>query len=66
MFQCYYNETIIFNDRNYIGKRINTECFETETEAEQYCIRNVGIQEYPDGSYTECEMRYEEVANEEK
>lgn len=60
MFQCYYNETILFNDRNYIGKRIDTEQFETETEAE------LGIQEYPDGSYTECEMRYEEVANEEK
>ena len=66
MFQCYYNETILFNDRKYIGKRIDTEYFETETEAEQYCIRNVGIQEYPDGNYTECEMKYEEVTNEEK
>lgn len=66
MFQCYYNETIIFNDRKYVGKRINTEYFETETEAEQYCIGNVGIQKYPDGSYTECEMKYEEVTNEKK
>ena len=38
MFQCYYNETIIFNDRKYIGKRIDTEHFETKTEAEQYCM----------------------------
>ena len=32
MFQCYYNEIIIFNDRKYIGKRIDTEHFETETD----------------------------------
>ena len=66
MFQCYYNEIILFNDKKYIGKRIDTEHFETETEADQYCIRNVGIQEYPDGNYKECEMKYEEVDYEEK
>lgn len=60
-YQCYYNETIKYNGRNYIGKRIETECFDKEDEAEKYCKRSVGIQEYPDGSYEECEMMYEET-----
>ena len=59
-YQCYYNETIKYNGKNYIGKRINTECFDTEVEAENYCNGNLGIQEYPDGSYEEKEMTYEE------
>lgn len=61
-YQCYYNETVKYNGRNYIGKRIDTECFDTESEAENYCNRNVGIQEYSDGTYEEKEMRYEEIS----
>lgn len=40
-YQCYYNETIKCNERNYIGKRVDTECFDTEKEAEIYCNYNV-------------------------
>lgn len=60
-YQCYYNETIKCNGRNYIGKCINTECFDTEAEAENYCNRNVGTQEFSDGSYEEKEMMYQEI-----
>lgn len=59
-YQCYYNETIKCNERNYIGKRVDTECFDTEKEAEIYCNYNVGIQKCGD-KYIENEMRYEEV-----
>lgn len=61
MFQCYYNETIRCRGRSYIGKRVDTEKFETEIEAERYCNANVGIQNYSDGSYKECEMNYDKV-----
>ena len=60
-YQCYYNETILCNGRKYIGKRVDTECFDTEYEAEIYCNGNVGIQEFSDGSYEECEMNYDEI-----
>lgn len=60
-YQCYYNETIKCNGRNYIGKRVDTECFNTEDEAEKYCNYHLGIQECGDGTYIENEMRYEEV-----
>lgn len=60
-YQCYYNETIRYNGRNYIGKRINTECFDTEEAAEKYCRRYVGIQKLKNGTYEEKEMRYEEI-----
>ena len=33
-YQCYYNETILCNGRKYIGNRVDTECFDTEYEAE--------------------------------
>jgi hypothetical protein len=60
-YQCYYNETLLINGREYVGKRINTECFNSEEEAEKYCIGNVGIQEFSNGSYRECEMNYDEI-----
>lgn len=60
-YQCYYNETIKFNGREYTGKRVDTECFDTEVEAERYCNGHVGIQEFSDGSYRECEMNYDEI-----
>ena len=47
--------------KSYIGKRVNTKKCNTEQEAELFCQGNVGIQEFPDGSYEECEMNYEEV-----
>ena len=61
-YQCYYNETIKFNGREYTGKRVDAECFDTEEEAEKYCNLHVGIQEFSDGSYRECEMNYDEIA----
>lgn len=61
MFQCYYNETFSCGGRSYIGKRVDTEKFETEVEAERYCNTNVGIQNYSDGSYEECDMSYDEI-----
>lgn len=61
-YQCYYNETISCNGREYIGKRVDTECFDTEEEAERYCNRYVGITDYPDGSYKEHEMNYDEIS----
>ena len=60
-YQCYYNETIKFNGREYTGKRVYTECFDTEVEAERYCNLHVGIQEFPDGTYEEKEMMYEKI-----
>lgn len=59
-YQCYYNETIKCNGRNYIGKRVDTECFDIEEDAERYCNYNVGIQKCGD-EYIENEMKYEEV-----
>ena len=32
-----------------------------EIEAERYCNTNVGIQNYLDGSYEECDMNYDEI-----
>lgn len=61
MYQCYYNETMKCCGKSYIGKRVNTKKCNTEQEAELFCQGNVGIQEFPDGSYEECEMNYEEV-----
>lgn len=61
MFQCYYNETFSCGGRSYIGKRIDTEKFETEIEAERYCNTNVGIRNYSDGSYEEFDMDYDEI-----
>jgi len=58
-YQCYYNEIVNYNGKSYIAGRVNTECFETENEAEKYCKSHVGIQEYSDGSYEELEMNYE-------
>ena len=60
-YQCYYNETIKFNGREYTGKRVDAECFDTEEEAEKYCNLHVGIQNYSDGTYEEKEMMYEEI-----
>lgn len=37
-------------------KRVNTECFDTEVEAENYCNGNIGIQEDLNGLYEEKEM----------
>ena len=45
-YQCYYNEIILCNGREYIGKRINTECFDTEYEAEIYCNGNLSSNPY--------------------
>lgn len=39
-YQCYYNETISCNGREYIGKRVDTECFDTEEEAIQ-CFEDI-------------------------
>ena len=61
MFQCYYNETFSCGGRSYMGKRVDTEKFETEAEAERYCNTNVGIQNYSDGSYEECDINYDEI-----
>lgn len=61
-YQCYYNETISCNGREYIGKRVDTECFDTEEEAERYCNGHVGITDYPNGSYKEHEMNYDEIS----
>ena len=60
-YQCYYNETIYFDKVKCTGKRINTECLNTEIEAEKYCNNHVGITEFSDGGYIENEMRYEEI-----
>lgn len=62
-YQCYYNETIFVENANgyprrYVGQRINTECFDNEHDAEQYCLTHVGYQANGD---VENEMRYEEV-----
>ena len=59
-YQCYYNETIKCNEGNYIGKRVDTECFDTEEDAERYCDYHVGTQKCGD-EYMENEMKYEEV-----
>ena len=45
----------------HTGKRVDTECFYTEEEAEKYCRWNVGITEHNDGTYEEHEMHYEEI-----
>ena len=60
-YQCYYHKIYLYQGRELEGKRINTECFNTEEEAEKYCVGNVGIQEFSDGSYKECEMNYDEI-----
>lgn len=56
MFQCYYYETIMIGNRAYNGKKVLTEQFETENEAERYCTHHYGVQ----GPY-DNEMLYEEV-----
>lgn len=60
-YLCYYHKTIFFNEVACYGKRINTECFDSEREAERYCNTHVGVQKLSDGSYHENEMKYEEV-----
>ena len=74
-YQCYYNETIFCNGRSYKGERVNTEIFDTEEEAEDYCDRIVGISDFEGdedsvdcevlhdgmGSYIEHEMFYDEI-----
>lgn len=60
-YQCYYNETIKCNNKEYMGKRVNTKCFNTEEEAEKYCSSHTGIQKYPNGNYEENEMNYDEI-----
>lgn len=60
-YQCYYHKNTYYNGRKYIGERVNTKCFDTEAEAELYCMCTVGTTDYGDGSYDEHEMLYEEV-----
>ena len=64
-YQCYYYETIPAEDstgrtRKYYGKKVYTERFDTEEEADEYCRRNVGVQKFGD-DYIENEMHYEQV-----
>lgn len=64
-YQCYYNETILVeqpdgSSREYIGKKVLTDSFDTEAEAEKYCRTHVGSQKVGDG-YIENDMNYEEV-----
>ena len=73
-YQCYYIEPIFINGRSYRGKRINTKIFDTEEQAERYCISQVGTVNVSDdtnvgckvlydslGNYIECEMMYDEI-----
>ena len=64
-YQCYYNETINVEQsdgstRSYIGKKVLTDSFDTEAEAERYCRTHVGAQKVGD-DYIENDMNYEEV-----
>ena len=51
MYQCYYYETGYVYGRAYKGKKILTERFSNEREAEDYCDRQ---------SNDEISMLYEE------
>lgn len=64
-YQCYYNETINVEKPDgrvvgYEGKKVLTECFDTEAEAERYCNTHVGSQRAGD-SWIENEMNYDEI-----
>lgn len=64
-YQCYYNETILVeqsdgSSREYIGKKVLTDSFDTEAEAEKYCRTHVGSQKVGNG-YIENDMNYEEI-----
>lgn len=63
-YQCYYNETIFSGGRSYKGERVNTEVFDTEEEAEEYCDRIKGITDFEgDEDSVDCEVLHDELGS---
>lgn len=64
-YQCYYYKTVFIEtpdgrSRGHQGKKVLTDCFDNEADAEKYCRTHVGSQKVGD-EWIENEMEYEEV-----
>ena len=64
-YQCYYYTTVFIEtpdgrSRGHQGKKVLTDVFDNEADAEKYCRTHVGSQKVGD-EWIENEMEYEEV-----
>lgn len=64
-YQCYYYTTVFTEAPNgepvgHEGRKVLTEVFDNEADAERYCRTHVGPQKHGD-EWIENEMNYEEI-----
>lgn len=64
-YQCYYYTTVFTEtpdgrSRGHQGKKVLTEVFDNEADAEKYCRTHVGSQKVGD-EWIENEMEYDEI-----